>query len=123
MQFNATLVFPKSSLPQCIRSDTIRFMHSFQRTSEFDAWLKAVRDPIGKARIISRIRSAEAGNFGDCEPVGEGVSEMRIHYGPGYRVYYSRKGDVVYLLLCGGNKSTQKSDIKQAKALLKSYEG
>ena len=77
----------------------------------------------GKARIISRIRSAEAGNFGDCEPVGEGVSEMRVHYGPGYRVYYSRKGDVVYLLLCGGNKSTQKSDIKQAKALLKVYEG
>lgn len=110
-------------MSQCIRSDTIRFMNSFQRTSEFDAWLKALRDPIGKARIISRIRSAEAGNFGDCEPVGEGVSEMRIHYGPGYRVYYSRKGDVVYLLLCGGNKSTQKSDIKQAKALLKSYEG
>lgn len=123
MQFNATLVFPKSSLPQCIRADTIRFMNSFQRTSKFDAWLKALRDPIGKARIISRIRSAEAGNFGDCEPVGEGVSEMRIHYGPGYRVYYSRKGDVVYLLLCGGNKSTQNSDIKQAKALLKSYEG
>ena len=123
MQFNSALVFPKSSLPHCIRSDTIRFMNSFQRTSEFDAWLKALRDPIGKARIISRIRSAEAGNFGDCEPVGEGVSEMRIHYGPGYRVYYSRKGDVVYLLLCGGNKSTQKSDIKQAKALLKSYEG
>lgn len=77
----------------------------------------------GKARIISRIRSAEAGNFGDCEPVGEGVSEMRVHYGPGYRVYYSRKGDVLYLLLCGGNKSTHKSDIKQAKALAKGYEG
>ena len=103
--------------------DTILVMNSFQRTSEFDVWLKALRDPIGKARIISRIRSAEAGNFGDCEPVGEGVSEMRIHFGPGYRVYYSRKGDVVYLLLCGGNKSTQKSDIKQAKAVLKGYEG
>lgn len=81
-----------------------------------------MRDPIGKARIVSRVRSAEAGNFGDCEPVGEGVSEMRIHHGPGYRVYYSRKGDVVYLLLCGGNKSTQKSDIKLAKALRKGYE-
>ncbi len=98
-------------------------MDSFQRTSEFDAWLKALRDSVGKARIISRIRSAEAGNFGDCEPVGEGVSEMRIHCGPGYRVYYSRVGDVVYLLLCGGDKSTQKRDIKQAKALLKSLEG
>ena len=102
--------------------DTVRVMNSFQRTSEFDAWLKALRDPVGKARIISRIRSAEAGNFGDCEPVGEGVSEMRVHCGPGYRVYYSRTGDVVYLLLCGGDKSTQKRDIKQAKALLKSLE-
>ena len=102
--------------------DTVRVMDSFQRTSEFDAWLKALRDPVGKAQIISRIRSAEAGNFGDCEPVGEGVSEMRVHCGPGYRVYYSRTGDVVYLLLCGGDKSTQKRDIKQAKALLKSLE-
>lgn len=98
-------------------------MNSFQRTPEFDAWLKALRDPVGKARIIARIRSAEAGNFGDCEPVGEGVSEMRIHCGPGYRVYYSRLGDVVYLLLCGGDKATQRRDIKQAKALHKSYEG
>ena len=95
-------------------------MITFIRTPEFDAWLKALRDPIGKARIISRIRSAEQGNFGDCEPVGGGVSEMRIHCGPGYRVYYSRRGQVVYLLLCGGNKSTQSRDIKQAKALHKS---
>lgn len=99
------------------------FMISFLSTPEFNAWLKALRNPVGKARIIARIRSAEAGNFGDCEPVGEGVSEMRIHCGSGYRVYYSRKGDVVYLLLCGGDKATQKRDIKQAKALLKSYEG
>lgn len=98
-------------------------MSTFHRTPEFDAWLKALRDPVGKARIIARIRSAEHGNFGDCEPVGEGVSEMRIHCGPGYRVYYSRKGPVVYLLLCGGDKATQKRDIKQAKALLKSLEG
>lgn len=97
-------------------------MITFIRTPEFDAWLKALRDPIGKARIISRIRSAEQGNFGDCEPVGDGVWEMRIHCGPGYRVYYSRRGQVVYLLLCGGSKSTQSRDIKQAKALLKSQE-
>jgi putative addiction module killer protein len=71
----------------------------------------------GKARIIARIRSAEHGNFGDCEPVGEGVSEMRIHTGPGYRVYYSRRGKIVYLLLSGGDKSSQKRDIKRAKAI------
>jgi putative addiction module killer protein len=98
-------------------------MNSFLRTAEFDGWLRALRDPVGKARILARIRSAEAGNFGDCEPVGEGVSEMRVRCGPGYRVYYSRKGDVVYLLLCAGDKSSQKRDIKQAKALLRSLEG
>lgn len=103
--------------------DTVRFMTAFTRTPEFDAWLKALRDPIGKARIASRIRSAEQGNFGDCEPVGDGVSEMRVHCGPGYRVYYSRKGDVMHLLLCGGDKSTQSRDIKQAKELNKRQEG
>ncbi len=61
-------------------------MNQFQRTSNFDNWLSNLKDKIGKARIISRIRAAEAGNFGDCEPVGDGVSEMRIHIGPGYRV-------------------------------------
>lgn len=106
-----------------IQSDTVHRMSTFVRTPEFDAWLKALRDPIGKARITSRIRSAEQGNFGDCGSVGGGVSEMRIHVGPGYRVYYSRKGEVVYLLLCGGNKSTQSRDIKQAKALHKCQEG
>lgn len=60
------------------------------------------------------VRAAEAGNFGDCEPVGEGVSEMRIHVGPGYRLYYTRRGEVIYLLLVGGDKSEQKRDIKRA---------
>ncbi len=94
-------------------------MNEFQRTDVFDKWLKDLRDPVGKARIVHRIRSAEAGNFGDCESVGDGISEMRIHYGPGYRVYFSRQGDVVYLLLCAGNKSSQRRDIQQAKVLLK----
>ncbi len=94
-------------------------MITFIRTPEFDTWLKSLRDPIGKARIVSRIRSAEQGNFGDSEPVGDGVFEMRVHCGPGYRVYYSRKGDVIYLLLCGGNKTTQNRDIKQAKDINK----
>lgn len=109
-------------LTACIRMDTVDPVNSFQRTPEFDAWLRALRDPVGKARILARIRSAEGGNFGDCEPVGGGVSEMRIHCGPGYRVYYSRAGDVLYLLLCGGDKSSQKRDIRQAKVLLKRLE-
>jgi putative addiction module killer protein len=81
-----------------------------------------LKDQIGKARIIARIRSAEAGNFGDSEPVGDGISEMRIHFGPGYRLYYCRREKVVYLLLCGGDKSTQKKDIRDAKRILKELE-
>ena len=89
-------------------------MYAFIRTEEFDTWLSALRDNSGRARIVQRIRSAEAGNFGDCEPVGEGVSEMRVHTGPGYRVYFTRRATVLYLLLLGGDKSTQQRDIKTA---------
>ena len=97
-------------------------MRNFLRTSEFDAWLKALRDPIATARIAARIRSAEAGNFGDCAPVGDGTSEMRIHVGPGYRLYYCRRGEVTYLLLCAGDKSSQARDIRTAKTLLRNLE-
>jgi len=89
-------------------------MNTFLRSDEFDARLITLKDKIGRLRIISHIRAAEAGNFGDCEPVGEGVSEMRIHVGPGYRLYYTQRGEVVYLLLLGGDKSEQKRDIKRA---------
>jgi putative addiction module killer protein len=97
--------------------DTLQIMNTFHRTAEFDAWLSSLKDKIGKARIIKRIRAAEAGNLGDCEPVGEGVSEMRIHVGAGYRVYYTRLGEVMYLLLVGGDKSSQSRDIKRAIGL------
>ncbi len=89
-------------------------MNTFLRSDEFDSWLAALKDKVGRGRIAHRIRSAEHGNFGDCEPVGEGVSEMRIHFGPGYRVYFTRRGEVIYLLLLGGDKSSQKRDIKRA---------
>ena len=84
-------------------------MNHFKKSDEFEAWFNALKDLRGKTRILARIVSAEKGNFGDSEPVGHGVSEMRIHYGPGYRLY-----DVVYLLLIGGDKSTQKRDIRKA---------
>jgi putative addiction module killer protein len=83
---------------------------------------EALRDPVAKGRVIARIRSAEAGNFGDFRPAGEGVSEMRIHVGPGYRLYYCRMGEAVYLLLCGGDKSSQQRDIGQAIAILRRLE-
>ena len=89
-------------------------MNTFQRSEQFDSWLAGLKDPIGRARIAIRIRSAAQGNFGDCEPVGEGVSEMRIHVGPGYRAYFTRQSETVYMLLAGGAKSTQKRDIKRA---------
>ena len=97
-------------------------MSTFLRTVEFDAWLKALRDPIAKARVITRIRSAEAGNLGDCSPVGDGISEMRIHVGPGYRLYYCRRVEITYLLLCAGDKSSQQKDIRIAGSLLKGLE-
>lgn len=92
-------------------------MNIFQKSDEFDAWLVGLKDHVGKAQIALRLDRAAKGNFGDCEPVGEGVSEMRIHYGPGYRVYFTRRASVVYLLLLGGDKTTQKRDIKHAIAM------
>ncbi len=89
-------------------------MNTFLRTEAFDTWLSALKDKVGRARIVHRIRSAEHGNFADCKPVGEGVFEMRVHVGPGYRVYYTRRGEVLYLLLLGGDKSSQKRDIQRA---------
>ena len=89
-------------------------MNSLIATPEFERWLERLRDEKGKARILSRLDSAALGNFGDCESVGEGVIEMRIHFGPGYRVYFTRRGTFVYVLLIGGDKSTQKRDIKRA---------
>ena len=97
-------------------------MNTIVETAEFSQWLHGLPDLMAKARILARITAARSGNFGDCEPVGEGVSEMRVHHGPGYRVYFTRVGTVVYVLLCGGSKSTQKTDIKRAKALANQLE-
>lgn len=89
-------------------------MISIQTTETFYAWLHQLKDKRGKAAIEVRLRRAESGNFGDCEPVGEGVSEMHIHYGSGYRVYFIRRGLEMVVMLAGCNKSTQAIDIKTA---------
>lgn len=86
-------------------------------TELFDSWFEGLRDRAGKSAIKVRLRRAEDGNLGDCEPVGEGVSEMRIHYGPGYRVYFKRAGMEIVILLAGGDKSTQAKDIRKALKL------
>jgi putative addiction module killer protein len=92
-------------------------MNAFVRSSDFDEWLSGMADQKAKARILARLLSAEFGNFGDCEPVGEGVSEMRIHVGAGYRVYYTRTGSTVYVLLAGGTKASQTKDVAKAKKM------
>lgn len=92
-------------------------MNSILRTEIFDAWLSELKDSRAKARVIKRIRSAGRGNLGDCKPVGAGVLEMRIHFGPGYRVYFARIDNLVYVLLCGGTKRGQARDIARAKQL------
>lgn len=92
-------------------------MFTLVRSAVFDEWLSGLADRKGKARILARLTSLECGNFGDCEPVGGGVSEMRIHFGPGYRVYFVRNGATVYVLLNGGDKGSQKRDIERAKEM------
>jgi putative addiction module killer protein len=92
-------------------------MNIFESTEEFDAWLVNLKSSIAKARVLHRIDAAKLGNFGDCKSVGEGVSELRIDFGPGYRVYFTKIGHIVYMLLAGGDKSSQKADIKRALAL------
>lgn len=89
----------------------------------FTEWLNGLRDKIAQARIRVRLRQLQAGSFGDNEPVGEGVIELRVHVGAGYRVYCGRHGKVVVLLLCGGDKSSQKTDIKRAKELWTEWKG
>lgn len=91
---------------------------SVRRTADFDAWMSSLKDVKGRAQIILRVNRIRVhGHFGDCESVGAGVSELRIHVGPGYRVYFTRKGGDVDLLLCGGDKSSQARDIARAKDL------
>lgn len=92
-------------------------MNSILLTEVAAQWIDGLDDLVAKARILTRIEQAKAGNFGDCEPVGDGVSEMRIHHGAGYRVYFTRVGKLVYVVLCGGAKGSQKADIKRAKAI------
>lgn len=96
-------------------------MNTIVRTAVFDRWLARLRDVRGKAMIIKRIRSAERGNLGDCKNVGCGVMEMHIHVGPGYRVYFARKGDLVYVLLCAGTKSRQQRDLTRARMMMRQF--
>jgi putative addiction module killer protein len=88
-----------------------------RQTAIFRSWLADLRDTQARLRIAARLRRAQLGNLGDVKSVGDGVQEMRLDHGPGYRLYFTRRGDVIVILLCGGDKSTQDRDIRRAKEL------
>ena len=92
-------------------------MLEVRQTSVYSAWFADLRDRTAKTRIDIRIRRLSLGNPGDVKPIGEGVSELRVDHGPGYRVYFIQKAEVYVVLLAGGDKSTQEKDIRNAKAL------
>jgi putative addiction module killer protein len=92
-------------------------MIEVRRTDEFSGWLHRFRDANAVARIVGRIRRMEMGNPGDYRSVGMGILEMRIDYGPGYRIYFTKRGAQIVILLCGGDKRTQQTDIKRAQKL------
>ena len=97
-------------------------MPTIKRTDEFSSWLRDLRDIRARAKVLARIDRLSLGNPGDVAPVGDGISEMRIHYGPGYRVYYVQRGEEIVVLVCGGDKSSQVSDIRAAKKLASELE-
>ena len=92
-------------------------MSIIHTTDQFDEWLDNLKDKRTEKRIKARIRRAEAGNFGDVDSVGDGVYEMRLHFGPGYRLYYCQRDNEIYWLLIGGAKSTQVNDVERAKEI------
>ncbi|MCT8345391.1 type II toxin-antitoxin system RelE/ParE family toxin [Photorhabdus kleinii] len=96
-------------------------MIKVNRTPEVERWLKSLKDKTAKAKIIIRIDRMKEGNFGDAEPVGSGISELRIHQGKRYRVYFSNRNNEIVLLLCGGDKNTQQQDIKKAREIAKEW--
>jgi putative addiction module killer protein len=97
-------------------------MNEVKTSKKFDIWLANLKDEMARMCIYGRIHNAREGNLGDCRSVGDGVFEMRIHYGGGYRLYYFQQGERIYYLLIGGQKNTQARDIEQAKALKRKHE-
>ena len=97
-------------------------MYEIRRTDTFSKWLDRLRDARARVRVLSRLTRAEDGNLGDTKPVGESVAEMRIDYGPGYRVYFTKRRQTIIVLLVGGDKSSQEQDIKRAIQLARDLE-
>lgn len=96
-------------------------MLDIRQTETFAKWRSKLKDDQARAAIALRLARLGFGHAGDAAPVGDGISELRIHYGPGYRIYFQRRGEMIIVLLCGGDKSTQAKDIKKAKLLAKEW--
>lgn len=97
-------------------------MFTVRLTAEFEAWLDGLQDKKAQVRIVARLRLAEAGNLGDWNSIAGAISEMRVNFGPGYRLYFTRRGRILIVMLNGGDKSTQTRDIKRAQQVLKELE-
>lgn len=97
----------------------LRYYRTKDGKEPFIEWLGSLKDVIGRAQVTNRLNRVALGNYGDCESVGEGVYELKIHHGPGYRVYFSKQEKTILLLLIGGSKRTQKADVKKAKQFWK----
>jgi putative addiction module killer protein len=97
-------------------------MYTLLQTQEFQSWLDGLKDQRAQVRIAARLRLAEAGSLGDWKPVGGEVSEMRVDFGPGYRLYFTRRGSLLIVLLAGGDKSTQNRDIRRAQRIVTQLE-
>jgi putative addiction module killer protein len=106
-----------------LQSDLIEIRHYLNRVGKdvFEHWFSRLRDPRAQAKVAVRINRLAAGNFGDCKPLSQGVWELRIDWGPGYRIYYAMVGKLCVLLLCAGDKRTQSKDIERALEYLADY--
>ena len=99
----------------------VKFYKDKEEKEPFTEWLRSLRDGLGKKRILARLRRVEQGNYGDCDPVGDGVFELRLHFGPGYRIYFGEQDKTIVIILCGGDKSSQQKDIEDAKLYWKGW--
>jgi len=109
-------------LGKIVEPNTVAFYEDPAGHTPFTEWLEGLRDRKGRERIMARIARLTQGNYGDCEPVGEGVKELRLFFGPGYRIYIGEAGNQIVVLLCGGDKSTQTQDIDTAKTYWKEHQ-
>jgi len=115
------LIRKVDSLYWQVRPKRVEIYADAKGCEPFSAWLANLKDTTGRQRILARLRRIEQENYGDCKALGEGVLELRMNFGPGYRVYFAEKGATIVILLCGGDKNSQQQDIKTAKSYWKEY--